>query len=92
MSQLKYRSQLANDLLGNFCSRKRQYAAPSVQSSKKSKNVKTVHDVGKHLPIIGTYRRCALCSTKKNQKRSNIMCKECNLAFCKSCFEPYHQR
>lgn len=44
MFQLKYRSQLANDLLGNFCTRKRQYVAPFVLC-KKSKNAKYINDV-----------------------------------------------
>lgn len=48
-----------------------------------------------HLPVIGTRRRCAYCSTKESQVRSNIECSICKLAFCvkeeKNCFFEYHQ-
>jgi hypothetical protein len=48
-----------------------------------------------HLPVIGTRRRCAYCSTKEAQARSNIECSTCKVAFCvkdeKNCFFEYHQ-
>jgi len=48
-----------------------------------------------HLPVIGTRRRCAYCSTKEAQVRSKIECSTCKLAFCvkdeKNCFFEYHQ-
>ena len=48
-----------------------------------------------HLPVNGTRRRCAYCSTKEVQVRSNIECSICKLALCvkdeKNCFYEYHQ-
>jgi hypothetical protein len=63
-------------------------------SEKKSKPVssKTIlnFDNEMHLPVKGTRRRCAYCSTKKTEVRSNIECSTCKLAFClkdeKNCF------
>ncbi len=46
-----------------------------------------------HLPVNGTRRRCAYCSTKEVKVRSNIECSTCKLAFCvtdeKKCFFEY---
>jgi hypothetical protein len=51
---------------------------------------------GMHLPVKGTRRRCANCSTNEVQVRSTIECSNCELAFCvtdeKNCFYEYHQR
>ena len=48
-----------------------------------------------HLPVIGTRRRCAYCSTKEVQVRSNVECSTCKLALCvkdeKNCFYEYHE-
>jgi hypothetical protein len=48
-----------------------------------------------HLPLNGTRRRCAYCSTKEVQVRSNIERFTCKLAFCvkddKNCFFEYRQ-
>lgn len=57
---------------------------------KKTTNNGTFQDVGKHVPIQSKYQRCGFCSTKEKQKRSNLICKACDKALCKSCFGPYH--
>lgn len=48
-----------------------------------------------HLPVKTTRRRCAYCSTKKSEVRSDIECFTCKLAFClkeeKNCFFDYHK-
>lgn len=96
-----FRSELADSLIGDFCSRKRP--GPSVGTTwgrKKNradthttvKNSIRLANVGNHVPIVGTYRRCSFCSTKEKQKRSNMICSECNVALCKPCFEPFHRR
>jgi len=91
MTQLQFRSNLANSLISNFSSRKRKHFTSSVELGKKKvKTASTLIDVGKHIPIVGTYRRCAYCSTKTNQKRSNLICRNCDKALCKECFGPYH--
>ena len=48
-----------------------------------------------HLPVKGKRRRCAYCSTKEANFRSNIECFTCKLPFClkeeKNCFFDYHK-
>ena len=48
-----------------------------------------------HLPAKGKRRRCAYCSTREAEVRSNIECFSCKLAFClkddTNCFFEYHQ-
>lgn len=89
MSHLYFRSNLANDLIGDFSSRKRKHYNSLVElGTKKSK--KTFTDVGEHIPIVGSYRRCAYCSSKSKQKRSNLICKTCDKALFKKCLGPYH--
>ncbi|XP_072382446.1 uncharacterized protein lola isoform X10 [Diabrotica undecimpunctata] len=48
-------------------------------------------NVGDHLPVKGTYRRCAKCSTMKRQVRSKITCEACNVGLCLRCFKPFHK-
>lgn len=81
---------LANELIGTFCVKKRKNHVSSIQLGKKRKTNNAFLDVGKHVSTVGKYRRCGFCSTKERQKRSNIICKECDKAFCKSCFGPFH--
>nr|CAI5843720.1 unnamed protein product [Callosobruchus analis] len=56
----------------------------TVENSRRKANV------GQHMPVPGTKRRCGYCSTKKDVKRTKIQCKECNVGLCLSCFEPFH--
>ena len=49
-----------------------------------------------HLPVKGQRRRrCAYCSTKETNFRSNIECFTCKLPFClkdeRNCFFDYHK-
>lgn len=54
----------------------------------------------KHIPVKtekGLYRRCALCSTKKDVHRSRWLCKECNVPLCMqaigvTCFQKFHTK
>lgn len=47
-----------------------------------------------HQPQRSTRRRCARCSTKKNEVRTEWMCCVCNVPLClgknKNCFALYH--
>ncbi|XP_050301509.1 piggyBac transposable element-derived protein 4-like [Anthonomus grandis grandis] len=48
-----------------------------------------------HQPERGTRRRCANCSTKKNQVRTEWVCSVCNVPLCltknKTCFQDFHR-
>lgn len=49
-----------------------------------------------HQPTRTTRRRCAVCSTKNNDVRTNWQCSVCNVPLClgklKTCFQSYHRR
>lgn len=99
-SHLKFRSKLVNALISNFSSRTRRGFAPGRSYGRKRNDpdgrrtiINTVRlcNVGAHLPKkIAKYRRCAHCSTKSKEKRSNTECSSCKVALCVQCFEPFH--
>lgn len=53
-------------------------------------------DQALHMPVYGTYRRCALCSTLDHQRRSKWACETCGVALClsdkKDCFQKFHKK
>uniref|UniRef100_G3U0L7 PiggyBac transposable element-derived protein domain-containing protein n=1 Tax=Loxodonta africana TaxID=9785 RepID=G3U0L7_LOXAF len=49
--------------------------------------------VGKHLPIKATRRRCRECSAKKKQTRTTVMCSQCRVPLCVTpCFQDFHSK
>lgn len=49
-------------------------------------------NVGLHMPIPSTSKRCKYCSTKAVPKRSSYTCKICKVLICiYPCFENFHQ-
>ena len=47
--------------------------------------------VGDHLPLNNkSRRRCIRCTSKKIEKRTNFVCKKCNIPLCMDCFVAYH--
>ncbi|KAG5887008.1 hypothetical protein JTB14_003686 [Gonioctena quinquepunctata] len=101
MTHLLFGSCLIDQLIGTFFSTQKRERPIDEEGTGRKNNSRyargTVHnsirllDVGSHLPVISTYTRCAFCSTKQKQKRSNLVCKACNFALCKKCFDPFHQ-
>ncbi|KAG5871707.1 hypothetical protein JTB14_031235 [Gonioctena quinquepunctata] len=91
MTHLQFRSFLIDQLIGTFSSTQKRGRPIDEEGTGRKNNSRyargTVHnsirllDVGSHLPVISTYRRCAFCSTKQKQKRSNLVCKACNVDF-----------
>ncbi|KAG5867602.1 hypothetical protein JTB14_023909 [Gonioctena quinquepunctata] len=79
-SQLTYRIAHARQLIGGYSSRKRR--GKPVQFSA---NKETVPDevrltrVGSHFAEKGTYRRCRICSTEANEKRTQLTCSQCEV-------------
>jgi len=49
---------------------------------------------GNHFPVqIKTFRRCRLCSSRTNNKRSRFICGQCNVALCAApCFGMFHKQ
>lgn len=98
MSHLQFRSLLVNELINKYSSKSKPGYAPMKGFATKRKSGATTientirhSNVGIHLPEkIKGWRRCAGCSTKEKEKRSNVICKTCNVALCKNCFTSFH--
>ncbi|KAK9680986.1 Transposase IS4 [Popillia japonica] len=99
LTHLQFRSLLASGLIGTFSSRIRRGPASQIGRARKQnhpdgrqtlQNALRLTNVGEHLPIKGTHRRCPHCSTQKTQQRSIIQCQKCNIALCRECFVPFH--
>lgn len=96
-SHRDFRLRLARGLVANFTAKKQDRAV--VFKNKKGGNFGVpdeirLQNVGVHLPEkngSGKYNRCRFCSTKKEEKRTNIICITCNVPLCPaSCFKQYH--
>ncbi|KAI4454281.1 piggybac transposable element-derived protein 4 [Holotrichia oblita] len=101
MTHLMFRKTLANELISDFCSRPKKGRRPEVLVTKnkmyKKQNgtriaITQLVNVGIHLPVKGTCRRCAYCSTKEVPKKSQIMCKACKVNFCLECYAVFHEQ
>lgn len=100
-SHLVFRSILANQLIGDLTRRSSVGSWRIVGKNKMKKvdgravsveNSVRLLNVGEHLPNKTSSRRCAMCSTEKKPKRSNIECVACKLALCIPCFGPFHNK
>lgn len=93
-SQLSYRIALTRQLIGGYSSRKRRGKPVQFLANKKTvpDEVRLV-SVGTHFPEKGTYRRCRICSTKANEKRTQFTCSQCEVPVCvPECFKKLHRR
>ncbi|CAK1584280.1 unnamed protein product [Parnassius mnemosyne] len=94
-SHRNFRLRLARELISNYSNKvKRQV----VFKNKKGSNFGVpdairLLNVGVHLPDEGnTYKRCRFCSTKKEERRTKIVCSTCQVALCaKKCFKLFHE-
>lgn len=92
--QLSYRLSLARQLINGFKSRKRR-GKPVVFLANKKLVPEEVRlsEVGSHFPEKGSYRRCRICSTKANEKRTAYTCSQCKVPICVPlCFKKLHQK
>lgn len=63
-----------------------------LRTKRKMEHIQRSTNVGTHLPIqVEKYKSCAYCSTKVKVKRSRLVCKACDVALCRACFEPFHK-
>ncbi|XP_049764577.1 piggyBac transposable element-derived protein 4-like [Schistocerca cancellata] len=75
---------------------KKRSLSSHLQFNKKKSNVpKSVRlESSSHQPERSTRRRCAACSSKKQQIRTDWMCSVCKVPLClgkrKTCFQDYH--
>lgn len=100
-SHLVFRSILANQLIGDFSSKKMHGSWLVIGNNKMKKidgrsvtveNSVRMANVGDHFPTHTTSRRCARCSTEKKPKRSSMACTKCGVALCLPCFAPFHNK
>ena len=77
-TQLKFRLELIDNLLGNYCSRKR------------SAGVMEVVDRKTHFPIKGLTNRCMQCAKTGQRHRSTWRCTLCDVTLCVACFKSFH--
>ena len=77
-TQLKFRLELIDNLLGDYCSRKR------------SAGVMEVVDGKTHFPVKGPINRCMQCAKTGQRHRSTWRCALCDVTLCVGCFEPFH--
>ena len=75
---LKFRLELVDNLLGNYCSRKR------------SAGVMEVADGKTHFPVKGPINRCMQCAKTGQRHRSSWRCALCDVTLCVGCFERFH--
>lgn len=89
-----FRLMLSRALINGFCSRKRK---ATIFKNKNGGNFGVpseirLANVGLHMPIPSTSKRCKYCSTKAVPKRSSYTCKICKVPICiYPCFENFHQ-
>lgn len=94
--QLTFRIQLARQLTSGFTSKQRKGRAPLFIARKRGSvgvpDEVRMANVGDHLPKkIDNYRRCRRCSTRKEEKRTRVVCSNCNVALCLDpCFRLFH--
>ena len=108
LTHFEFRVALARGLVGGYSNRKRRSTMADYIVRKKvalaeTTRQKALHvvaeerrfmNVGEHMPCpLPTYKRCRLCSTKANDKRSKIMCQKCEVPLCiVPCFYAFHQQ
>lgn len=92
LSHLMFRKMLAEELINPWMNRPKKEINVTIKGKKSSGRLVnvTIDNVGEHLPIKCTIRRCARCSTKTKVKRSTTACQKCKVALCKECFVPFH--
>lgn len=97
-THLVFRSIIANQLIGDFSARQARGAWLVIGKNKLKnlegravtvENTQRLSNLGEHLETKTTSRRCALCSTDKKSKRSNVACLKCEVALCIPCFAAF---
>lgn len=96
LTHLMFRRKLADEMIKPWANRPKKNKNVIVKGRKDSGRLVSanlsIENVGEHLPIKCTIRRCARCSTKVKVKRSTMACQKCKVALCKECFVPFHSK
>lgn len=95
-TQKEFRLRLVDELVGHKLptSKGRKRQVSKVSSYKPQVSVQKRQCQSAHMPEISSFRRCAHCSTKVDQKRTPWICKICDVPLCllptRNCFTAYH--
>ena len=94
LSSKDFRLLIVRGLVGQFSSR--QHSGHYCGQGKKRK-LNAYCQTPLHMPVfVQERKRCAHCSTKQNDCRSNIKCTTCSLMLClnakRNCFHEYHSQ
>ena len=102
---LQFRVELFRGLVRGFCSRQRRSSLQGMSfmryrftGKSRQKLMGVPEDIrlhtSNHFPEkTASYHRCRLCSSRKNNKRSRIMCTQCKVWHCVNpCFARFHSR
>jgi hypothetical protein len=94
MDSLTFRRGVAMSLIGPYCSRERPtFTNPP---TKRFREGNSTTSLPMHLAVFSEERRCAHCSSRVNDCRSNIKCPTCDVHLClgasRQCFSLYHNK
>lgn len=96
-----FRREISNDFVSKTLVEKRSVqtvskiqTAVAVKKHKPHVSSMIRFEQAAHQPKRGTRRRCAKCSTKQNEIRTEWICSVCDVPLCltkqKNCFALYH--
>lgn len=89
-----FRLRLGRALINNYSSRQRIASTHTVKKRDLFGVPKETRlsNVGLHMPIPTTSKRCKFCSTRAAPKRTSYMCRVCRVPICiYPCFELFHR-
>jgi len=106
LTMLQFRTLLFRAVINNYSSRDRRANVTGqyfIRRRSTHKSVQKNHgvpadirlnSVGVHMPqSLQAFRRCRLCSTRTNNKRSEVQCGACRVALCAiPCFADFHSQ
>lgn len=100
LSMKNFRRQVSEGLVSNNLVKRLSLPVPTelslpIKKHKPSVSKSVRLTASAHQPMRTTRRRCAVCSTKNNDIRTNWQCSVCNVPLClgalKTCFQSYHR-
>ena len=94
MDSKTYRKMIARALIENFSCRKRSIPSASIATGSRKSKYGQAPDPKHAMEKSNLRKRCAWCTSKKIQNRTNNQCVECGVHLCyvkgRDCFKNYH--
>ena len=91
-----YWRMVAQALIGNYSSRKRQLSSSSIlKTPQRARQMKDCRGSTQHtMQKVSQRKRCKLCTSNNLESKTDNMCVECNVHLCyvngRDCFALYH--